>query len=170
MQTPAVSGADFGSSNTSGVDAFRELRLEDFLKLMIAELRNQDPLNPMDNSQMLEQISQMRQIQSSEDLRSTLTAVLMGQNMATASSLIGKTVYGLTEDGEQVSGTVDRVSIVYGVPQLHVGNYKFDIRNVAGILPPGEAPPDEDLIVVEDEEHAADPADPVEDEAPPAEA
>ncbi len=163
MQTEAVGNAAGTNPTAFGMDAFRELQMEDFLKLMMAELKNQDPLDPMDNAQMLEQISQMRQIQSSEDLRDTLSAVLMGQNMATASNLIGQTVYGLTDDGEQVSGTVDRVSIVYGVPQLHVGDYRFDLRNVAGILAPGEAPPDEETIIVDDEplegaEAAASPA------------
>ena len=45
---------------------------------MITELQNQDPLNPMDNTQMLEQINQIRQIGATDKLTSTLDSVLLG--------------------------------------------------------------------------------------------
>ena len=69
--------------------AVSSLNVDSFLKLMITELQNQDPLNPMDSSQMLDQISQMRQITSSDKLTDTLNSVLLGQNIASSTNLIG---------------------------------------------------------------------------------
>ncbi len=118
-----------------------ETNLDDFLKLMIAELQNQDPLNPMENSEMLQQLSQMRSIGATDKLTNTLDAVLMGQNLTTASSLIGKEVSALTDAGSNVQGIVDRVTVAAaedgrsnGV-RLHIGSDSIALQNVREILP-----------------------------------
>ena len=49
-----------------------------FLKLMITELQQQDPLNPMDNKDMLNQIAQIRAVGASDQLTKTLNSVLLG--------------------------------------------------------------------------------------------
>jgi len=116
-------------------EVLRDLELGDFLKLMIAELQNQDPLNPMDNSEMLQQISQIREIDASTRLTQTLDAVLLGQNLSSASNMIGKLVRGLADNGSFVIGTVDRVSIDGGAPKLHVGPTTVALKNVSDILP-----------------------------------
>lgn len=118
------------------VDAFTNLQIEDFIKLMVTELQNQDPLNPMDNSQILEQMSQMQSINSTQKLNTTLDAVLLGQNLSNAGSLIGKTIVGLTDKGADVTGQVESVTIVGGVPRLIVGEDSIALNNVRLILPP----------------------------------
>ncbi len=50
----------------------------------------------------------MQSINSTKKLTTTLDAVLLGQNLSNAGSLIGKTINGLTDDGEDVTGKVDR--------------------------------------------------------------
>ncbi len=119
-----------GSSN-----ALEALDTSQFLDLMIAELQNQDPMNPMDNAQMIEQIGQIRQIDASSRLTTTLDAVLMGQNLSSASSLIGKTITGLDADSKKVTGKVDRVTVTDGIPKLHVGAKTVSLKNVGEILP-----------------------------------
>lgn len=119
-----------GSSN-----ALENLNTSQFLDLMIAELQNQDPLNPMDNAQMIEQIGQIRQIDASSRLTKTLDAVLMGQNLSSASAMIGKTISGLDDDADKVTGKVERVTVTDGVPKLHVGAKTVTLKNVGEILP-----------------------------------
>ncbi|MBN1909980.1 MAG: hypothetical protein JW818_09595 [Pirellulales bacterium] len=101
-------------------DAINDVDLDAFLSLMIAELQNQDPMNPMDNTQMLQQISQIREIGSNDRLSETLDAVLLGQSMSTAANLIGQTVVGLSNANQNVSGRVERISIEDGVPSVHI--------------------------------------------------
>jgi len=122
---------------TTGHDAFKQVDLDDFLKLMITELQNQDPLNPMDNQALLQQITQIREIESNQRLSSTLQSVLLGQSVATASSLLGQTVRGLANGSQQITGKVDRVSIEDGAAKLHVGDDTIELSNVAEILPEG---------------------------------
>jgi flagellar basal-body rod modification protein FlgD len=102
------------------VDKFTTLQTQDYIKLMVSELQNQDPLNPMDNAQMLQQVSQISAIQSNNSLTSTLNSVLLGQNLSSAGSMIGKGIVGLTDAGDDVMGIVDSASIVDGKPYLNV--------------------------------------------------
>lgn len=135
-QVPSTAGSS--SSTSSSTDRttrkLNELDIDDFLKLMISELQNQDPLNPMDNKDMLAQISQIREIGSTDKLTSTLDTVLRGQNFASATSLIGKTVKGLDNMGLNVTGKVDRVTVANGVNTLHVGSSQLKLSNVAEIF------------------------------------
>jgi flagellar basal-body rod modification protein FlgD len=117
------------------------LEAEKFLELLLAELQNQDPLNPMDNAEMLQQISQIREITATSQLTDTLGAVLLGQNVATASSLIGRRISALDDDAKNVEGVVDRVSIEKDdandsqpILRVHVGDSKINLKNIRQIV------------------------------------
>src|SRR5262245_30550977 len=105
---------------SNNFDTLNDLDLDAFLKLLITEMQNQDPLNPMDNSEMLAQINQLREIGSTDKLTSTLDSVLLGQNISSSTNLIGKDVKAVSDDNQSVSGTVTRVSIEDGKPKLEL--------------------------------------------------
>ncbi|OGR30926.1 MAG: flagellar hook capping protein [Desulfuromonadaceae bacterium GWB2_53_15] len=68
---------------------------DDFLKLFIEQLKNQDPLKPTDASQMLSQLSQLTQVEQAYNTNTNLTNLLAAQNSTntmTSVSFIGKTV------------------------------------------------------------------------------
>ncbi len=139
METSATSGATAAQSQqnnaSSGVsDAWSKVDLQQFIGLLIAELQSQDPMDPMDNSEILQQISQIREISSNENLIETLSSVQLGQTMATASSLIGQTVIGLSDDNAMVSGKVDRVSIEDGEAKLYVDEHVLSLDKVSDIM------------------------------------
>ena len=125
------------SSNSSAVHSLKDLDVDQFLQLMITELTNQDPLNPMDNAQLVEQVGQLRSIAASDQLSSTLASMQTGQSLATASSLIGKEVTALTTNNDNISGVVDRVSIEVDPKNndkrtylVHIGGQAIDLKNV----------------------------------------
>ena len=111
----ASSNQAFGSANT-----LNDLDLDSFLHLMIAELQNQDPLNPLENDELLAQISQIREVGATEKLTETLDAVLLGQNISSATNLIGADVVALNNEGQRVSGNVRVVTIENGQPKLEL--------------------------------------------------
>jgi flagellar basal-body rod modification protein FlgD len=134
--TPTLPSATTGSKSD-----LRDVDVNDFLTLMIAELQNQDPLNPMDNAQMLEQIGQIRQISSTNQLTESLSAMFIGQNLSTATSLIGKRVSALTDDGKNVEGVVDRVTVEVDQKDdakrtlsVHMGDKTVQLKNVREIV------------------------------------
>lgn len=118
-----------------GRSAFEKLNLETFTKLLVAELANQDPLSPMSNAEIMQQIGQIRSIEASTQLTTTLQAVLLGQNVATASGLLGRAVKGLDDGQQEITGVVDRVSVAGGVARLHIGQSTVELKNVSEILP-----------------------------------
>jgi flagellar basal-body rod modification protein FlgD len=120
MTAIPATGATTTTQTSSTSDALNKIDMDEFISLMIAEMQNQDPLEPMDNTQMLQQISQIREIGSNDRLSETLDAVLLGQNMATASGMIGQTIMALDDNAQTFVGTVDRVSIADGEAKLHV--------------------------------------------------
>jgi flagellar basal-body rod modification protein FlgD len=120
QNTTSTSSTSSSSSSTDPNAALNDLDVASFLKIMIAELKNQDPLSPMDSSQMLDQIGQMRQITASDKLTSTLNSVLLGQNIASSTNLIGTSINGISDDNQKVSGVVSSVSIDNGTPKLHL--------------------------------------------------
>lgn len=138
-----VNGVNSSSSSDSSVGSSKSLQnlgMDQFLKLMIAELQNQDPLNPMQNSEMLQQLGEMRAITATDTLTSTLDAVLLGQNLTTASGLIGKHVSALTDAGDSISGQVDRVTVASeegktAKVKVHIGSSTVSLNNIREILP-----------------------------------
>src|SRR3984885_6107663 len=82
------------NSNKSSGGGFNNLTTADFMQMLIAELENQDPTQPMSNEDLLTQLSTMSQLQSTQDLDSALQANTNSQQLSVASSFIGKAVQG----------------------------------------------------------------------------
>ena len=138
-------GSGFNSAVTTPgqnqdiASAFADVDTDQFLQLMITELQNQDPLDPTDSSEFLQQVTQIREIGASDKLTDTLDRVLAGQNLAMASGLIGKEVIGLDDELNEVSGVVDRVATATheatGAQTLrvHIGSDSFPLDRVKEI-------------------------------------
>ena len=133
----AISSLPSGTSANTSVpttsDRLNELTMSDFIKMMVAELENQDPMNPMSNTEMLQQISQMRSITSNDRLTNGIESLTLGQALSTASSLIGKTVTGVNTLGLEVEGKVDKVTIENGEAKLYVDNSIIHVGSVTAI-------------------------------------
>ena len=122
-----------GQQNPYG-DAFRDVGMDDFLNMLIAELQHQDPLNPMDNAQILQQISHIRDIVASDRLTETLEATFLGQNLTAASNMMGDWVVTTDKDNTVLAaGQVGQVSIEDGVPKLYVGEKVIGLEDVSQI-------------------------------------
>jgi flagellar basal-body rod modification protein FlgD len=98
----ATAGANVASgtaSTTSAADTS-----DRFLKLLVAQLQNQDPLNPLDNAQVTSQMAQVSTVQGIEKLNGTMATMLNQIQSMQASSLAGKDVMldgnSLTVGGE----------------------------------------------------------------------
>lgn len=120
VTNPATSAGSTKTSSVPTKDPLADVDVNQFLKLMITELQNQDPLNPLDNAQMIAQIGELRSISSTDKLTSTLDSVLLGQNISSATGLIGSTIEGVSDDSQRIRGIVDRVGVEKGVPKLHL--------------------------------------------------
>lgn len=123
---PAVSiagtGATTGSTGASGAtDALASMTNGDtFLKLLVAQLKYQDPMNPTDGSQFLSQTAQMSEAANMTSLMQTEQSVLSEMGTLTSTSMIGAQVTGTKPDGSLISGVVQSVSVDASGPVLHL--------------------------------------------------
>lgn len=109
-----------GTRDSSGQSTIGQLGSDEFLNIVLQELQSQDPLEPNDTSQMLEQLSTIMSIQSDSDMIDRL-GELVGQNeLASASGLIGRLVSGLDSDNNRVAGIVESVTSGTGGVSLHL--------------------------------------------------
>jgi flagellar basal-body rod modification protein FlgD len=107
-----ASSASGGSGLGAGAapNAFSALSSESFVKIIFSELGHQDPMAPSDSKALLEQLSSLRNIQSSMDMSARLKSLVTQNELSAASGLIGKRVSGVTDNATRVSGEVRSVS------------------------------------------------------------
>ena len=98
-------------------DAFG-LGRDDFFKLFLAQLKNQDPTKPVDDKEFIAQLAQFSLIDTLNEVKTALT----GTQLAQASGLIGQQVEGVGVDGQPVSGAVDRLVQQDGRLYLLIGD------------------------------------------------
>src|SRR5699024_8797274 len=85
-----------------------------FLQLLVAQLQYQDPSNPVDTSEFMNQTAILSQVQSMNAMASQLSNMISAQQTATATSMIGKAISYVDPAGNQASGIVDSVSLHQG--------------------------------------------------------
>jgi flagellar basal-body rod modification protein FlgD len=138
---PAISPTSLlnATSAPSGASSFDSLSSSDFLKLLVTQLTNQDPLEPMDNEAMLRQISSIREIELSTTLTESLRTLSGQQHVGAASAMIGQYVTGMPgEDGNSIRGIVTGVRFAEGgraVLMLSNGA-ELPLEQVSRIEPP----------------------------------
>ena len=83
----------------------------DYMNLLVTQLKNQNPLEPLDNNEMASQLAQFSQLQQLESMNTSFTDVLSGIQRTYAASLIGKEVAFVEEGGggEAATGVIERV-------------------------------------------------------------
>lgn len=104
--------------STSSVASASEMQL-DYMELLITQLQNQNPLEPMDNNEMASQLAQFSQLQQLESMNSSFAEVLTTTQRSYANSLLDKQVTFYVED--EMTGTLDtavgRVDSVFNDPE-----------------------------------------------------
>ena len=123
---------------TSSVTAAASDIQMDYMKLLVTQLQNQNPLEPLDNNEMASQLAQFSQLQQLETMNSSFVQVLAAAERSYANSLIGKDVsfVGKTETGEAgiVNGIVEQVyNDVDGEILLVAGTYTLGLEEVISV-------------------------------------
>ncbi len=109
------------TTSNSATDPSQELGANQFLQLLTTELQNQDPLNPVDDTQSVAQLAQFSALQATQELNTSFQNFQSNFGVMQASSLIGKSVTVVTTSGtggnsSNVSGTVDSIAVQNGQP------------------------------------------------------
>lgn len=115
------------SSTTPG------LKRDNFMELLLMQLRSQDPMNPMDSSEMFNQMAQLSMLEQLWDMRDLLASSNASQQLAQGSMLIGRYVEANTEENGQISGLVEQARMVSGDVWLQIGDEEVRLDQVVTV-------------------------------------
>ena len=127
-------GVDSASTGTKNINANDAANSQDrFLKLLVAQLNNQDPMNPMDNAQMTSQIAQINTVTGIEQLNATvkgLVSQFASQQMLQGSAMVGRQVL---VEGDSMAVNAE-TKAAYGALDLSASaaSVKVQVLNASG--------------------------------------
>jgi flagellar basal-body rod modification protein FlgD len=116
MEVEAI-GASLGTQSTTNNNTVSQ---DDFIKLFLAQLSFQDPLEPVNNEQFLAQMAQFANLEQTRQIAETLQQQTFMQSSDQALTMLGKTVEVSTESGGNVLGTVSAISFSQAGPSITV--------------------------------------------------
>ena len=135
VQVPHTSSA--ANSSAATTTGQKSLGKDDFLKLLIAQMRNQDPMKPMDDTQTIAQMAQFSALEAMQNLNRTMQQNNNVQTIFQAGAMIGKYVQASQSDGTDVTGAVTGVDFTTtnGVvaPTLQVNGKDIDYTTIVKV-------------------------------------
>src|SRR5215469_7746023 len=124
--SPAGIAATTGANlSTAATDSFSNpssvLNQADFLKLLVAQIQYQDPMNPQSDTQMAAQMAQFTSLQQATQSTTSLA-------MLQANSLVGSKVTVQVDSQNTASGVVTGVVLNNGAPQITIGGQNYGLN------------------------------------------
>ncbi len=104
----ATSNSTSSSAASTAAAATNSLSYNDFLTMLLAEMKNQDPTQPMDPSQMVSQLATVSEVGQAVQTNTNLASLLTATSLTQAEQLVGQTI---TSSDGSTSGQVASVSV-----------------------------------------------------------
>jgi flagellar basal-body rod modification protein FlgD len=127
MAGMAAGSAAGASGGLSGMDN------DAFMMILLAQLRHQNPLEPMKDNDWMAQMTQMNSLQELKNIQASIQEMIQASQLTNAAVLVGKTVQARGEDGEIVSGKVTGVSLVGGKVVLNLGEKQVPFASLVSV-------------------------------------
>lgn len=124
-------GAGVGSAAMRTVSS--QVTSDQFLRLLVAQLQNQDPLEPLKDQDFLAQLAQFQTLESSLSSAKTQEEQLLAQQLASASALIGKYVTAALEGVGSIEGVVEKAIVRDGEVLLVVNGHEVALDQVTEV-------------------------------------
>ena len=117
------------TSKTSNTKKSNTLNMENFLSLLVAEMQNQDPLEPTSNSDYMAQMATFSQVEATSEMNERVLS-------QTASNLIGKAVIVKTDTNSTgyAGGIVNGWQEIDGIVYLGINGNLYDINDVEQVI------------------------------------
>ena len=119
MTTTPIAGTGVPTAGTQAAKQ-KSLGKDDFLKLFVAQLQHQDPMNPMQDADMMGQMAQFSTLEQITNVGESTSEMATSVTMSQSLGLIGKTVTYADEDGTRHTGVVQKVVTEGGTAKLTV--------------------------------------------------
>ena len=131
LQTQNAVNSFNKSIAVNGRTASQELGKDDFLKLLLAQLANQDPTSPMENTEFISQMAQFSSLEQMTNMSTSFTKMASFISSSEATSILGKTVE-LNVGDTTVKGIVEGATRG-DAPQVIVNGMYYDMNKISAI-------------------------------------
>lgn len=125
--------ASSAAQSTAAQSALGGLDSDAFLKLLVAQMKFQDPLSPTDTSTMMQQTASFAQVERLQEIAGAQQQMLSSQLAAHASGLVGQHITAQRADGTAIEGKVDSVRYTADGPVLSVGADEVSLTAITGV-------------------------------------
>jgi flagellar basal-body rod modification protein FlgD len=134
-----MSLSPLGSNGAPGADGAlsgalsSNLRGQEFLQLLVTQLRNQDPMNPVNDREFLAQMAQLSSLEATTELATQVRRMVANQEQTGALQLVGRKVQYL-DSGAAGEGTVTGIRLDREEPYLLLGEREVPVSAVQRVL------------------------------------
>lgn len=123
-----------GSSKMTAGTGGMAAQKNDFLNLLLSQLTNQNPLEPMDNATMVTQMAQFEMVEKMGRLNEKIDVMTFYQNSMNAVNFMDKEVKIIDPDSQTVvTGKVEGIKYYMGVPYVVVNGGTYDVANIVEV-------------------------------------
>jgi flagellar basal-body rod modification protein FlgD len=135
MSIEPTSAAGMNSGTVPATAPKQNMDSEVFMKLLVAQLRNQDPSSPMNTNEMMAQQTQMASLEQLTNMSHTSSEQFSLTMRMAAMNIVGKSVSYTDTDGSVVSGAATGASFANSVPTINVGGTSVNLDKILSIDP-----------------------------------
>ena len=107
---------------------------DQFMELLVTQLRNQDPLEPVNQQDFLGQLAQFSQLQGIEQLNLNFAESLKFQQLSQGGALVGSRVEYTNAQGEPQTGLVDSARVLNGELRFQMGDDIVGLGDLTGVI------------------------------------
>ena len=136
----ATGGTTAGAQKNQPTGAMQEMDKDAFLRLLVTQLRYQDPLDPQDNSEFVAQMAQFTSLEQMQNLNDAVTKILDLQSGAhsSAPAFLGLSVTVKDDNGLPFTGIVNAVEYENGKPKLVIDGKRYGMESLQKVTAGGE--------------------------------
>lgn len=115
---------------------------DEFLKLLVTQLTQQDPMSPKSDSEFISQMASFSSLEQSKLMLADISAMRVDQELLQANSLLGRMVTLRAGSSEETTGLVTAVHVEAGTPKVEVDGVRYDLNDISVIVPTLDSEPE----------------------------
>lgn len=138
QNTDSASKTSSDNSNVATDAMQNNLGKDQFLELLTTQLKNQNPMEPMDNKQFISQMAQFSSLEQMNNLNSTMKGFVKAQKISQAGSLVGQKVEVLNSDtGDTITGKIEKANVTGENTTVTINGSQYPIANIQNVIAEG---------------------------------
>ena len=132
---PGLAASAAAASGDARIPA-KQLGQDDFFKILVTQLANQDPMSPMKDAEFIGQMAQFTSLEQTKLIQSDISQMRSQQQVLQAMGYVGHEALINSSSLGPLTGTITGFDLQDGTPKVLIGANKFDLSEIAAIRLP----------------------------------